>query len=58
MPKTLPLPDNTKRKASELSKWQDGQSKPELEGPYLREFDESAGVSEFRNGEWLRDDFS
>ena len=57
MHKILPLPDNVRRQASELSPWQDGETKPLQDGPYLREFDEGEAVSEFRHNEWLRDGF-
>jgi hypothetical protein len=57
MQKILPLPDKAKRKASQLSPWQDGDTKPQEEGLYLREFDEGEAVSEYRHGEWLRDGF-
>ena len=57
MTKVYPLPNRVKRKASELSPWQSGFNKPEIDGLYLREFDEGDGVSEFHNGEWRRDGF-
>lgn len=52
-----PLPDRSKRKASDLSPWQDGELKPVSNGLYLREFEEGNGTSEFHDGAWLRDGF-
>lgn len=52
-----PLPNGAKRKASELSPWQSGETKPKINGLYLREFDEGIATSEFHDGEWLRDGF-
>ena len=57
MPKIYPLPDHNVHRASELSKWQAGSDKPTIDGEYLRQFDEGDAVSEFHNGEWLRDGF-
>ncbi len=57
MAKVYPLPDKNKRKASELTRWQLGSTKPDTNGSYLREFDEGVALSEFHNGEWLRDGF-
>ena len=43
--------------AKRMSPWQNGDSKPTEEGPYLREFDEGEAVSWFKDGEWTRDGF-
>ena len=42
---------------SDLGLWQSGETKPTIEGTYLREFDEGQGISEFNEGKWLRDGF-
>jgi hypothetical protein len=55
--RVYPLPDTRKRKAIELTDWFPGNAKPELPGLYLREFDEGDALSEFSDGEWLRDGF-
>lgn len=52
-----PLPNSEKRKASDFSPWQSGETKPSSNGLYLREFDEGTATSEFHDGEWLRDGF-
>lgn len=52
-----PLPDMEKRGAKELTRWMPGDVKPVRDGNYLREFEEGAALSEFHNGEWLRDGF-
>ena len=57
MTHVYPLSDATTRKASELTPWQPGTSKPASNGNYLREFDEGVALSEFHDGEWLRDGF-
>lgn len=57
MAQVYPLPDANRRKSSELSGWQPGTTKPAIRGSYLREFDEGVALSEFREGEWLRDGF-
>lgn len=52
-----PLPNVERREASELSPWQDGETKPSSNGLYLREFEEGVATTEFHDGEWLRDGF-
>ena len=54
--KVFPLKGNTAEESS-LSDWQDGNSKPETDGRYLREFDEGIAMSWFTDGEWTRDGF-
>lgn len=57
MAQVYPLPDANKRKASELTRWQPGTAKPAANGSYLREFDGGVALSEFHDGQWLRDGF-
>lgn len=52
-----PLPNLQARPDADLSPWQSGDTKPEAPGLYLRQFDEGEGVTEFRDGQWLRDGF-
>ena len=42
---------------SDLGQWQPGTAKPNMDGTYLREFDEGEATSEFHQGVWLRDGF-
>lgn len=56
-PNVHPLPDRRIRDESSLSPWQHGNVKPAKDGDYLRAFDEGEAITEFRNGEWLRDGF-
>lgn len=57
MAQVYPLPTANKRKASELTPWQPGTARPTTNGSYLREFDEGVALSEFNDGQWLRDGF-
>lgn len=52
-----PLPNHDKRAAGELSPWQKGTTKPQIDGEYLRRFEEGEAISEFHAGQWLRDGF-
>lgn len=52
----LPLEGDSTEEA-DLSDWQSGTSKPELDGRYLRDFDEGVAISWFTDGEWTRDGF-
>jgi hypothetical protein len=52
-----PLPDRTRRNPRDLTRWISGDKKPCIPGLYLREFDEGIAVSEFSDGDWLRDGF-
>lgn len=51
----LPLPGDKACDPDDLSPWQDGATKPAIEGKYLRQFKEGEATSEFHRGEWLRD---
>ena len=52
-----PIPEDFQGAESELSSWQTGTTKPTIEGPYLREFDEGEAISTWCEGKWLRDGF-
>lgn len=52
-----PIPEDFQGAESELSSWQTGTTKPTIEGPYLRDFDEGEAISTWSDGKWLRDGF-
>ncbi|MBV8248471.1 MAG: hypothetical protein JO200_08460 [Comamonas sp.] len=52
-----PIPEDFAGDESLLSGWQAGDVKPELEGSYLRDFDEGAAISIWSGGKWRRDGF-
>ena len=52
-----PIPLHFEGDEDGLTEWQRGQVKPEVDGYYLREFDEGNAISEFWEGEWLSDGF-
>lgn len=53
----VPYPMAGDEDESDLGNWQDGATKPTMDGTYLREFDEGLATSEFYEGKWLRDGF-
>ncbi len=54
---TQAFPMTGDEEESDLGDWQDGSTKPTLDGTYLREFGEGTGTTEFHQGKWLRDGF-
>lgn len=52
-----PLPQSLEATEAQLSDWQVGDTKPAIEGPYLRDLDGGEAVSFYSDGQWRLDCF-
>ncbi|QXW20225.1 hypothetical protein KXJ72_18170 (plasmid) [Comamonas aquatica] len=52
-----PLPDGLEASEEQMTDWQGGDLKPEVEGPYLRDLEDGEAVSFYSGGKWRRDCF-
>lgn len=57
MAKIKPIPEDFIGHEDELSDWQEGSSKPDEEGDYLRDFDGGKATSTWNGTKWLKDGF-